>query len=141
MNLALVAWWLAPALGLVSALLSMYVGDKDMRVLQSYKDVLPTLYFLATTSAAIACAEAAELLYHYDKTRHDERLAQRIAAALATSILLAVTLAVVYAKTAALASADKLMVTRADMVLVVFWIGLALGIGFYIKSNLERIRA
>lgn len=141
MNLALVAWWLAPALGLVAALLSLYVGDKDMRMLQSYKDVLPTLYFLATTSAAIACAEAAELLFHYDKTRHDERLAQRIGAALATSILLAVTLAIVYAKTAALASADKLIVTRADIVLVIFWIGLALGIGFYIKSNLERIRA
>lgn len=141
MNLALVAWWLAPALGLVAALLSLYVGDKDMRMLQSYKDVLPTLYFLATTSAAIACAEAAELLFHYDKTRHDERLAQRIGAALATSILLAVTLAIVYAKMAALASADKLIVTRADIVLVIFWIGLALGIGFYIKSNLERIRA
>ena len=88
MNLALVAWWLAPALGLVSALLSVFVGDKDMGALQSYRDVVPTLYFLATTSAAVACAEASELLYHHDRSKHGDKLAQGIGVGLASSIMM-----------------------------------------------------
>ena len=141
MNLPLVAWWLAPALGLVSTLLSVFVGDKDMSVLQSYKDVVPTLYFLATTSAAVACVEAAELLFHFDKTKHGDKLARDIGVELATSIMMSVMLAVVYAKMAALASADKLVVTRANLVFALLCVGLAVGIGYHIKSNLERIRA
>jgi hypothetical protein len=47
----------------------------------------------------------------------------------------------VYAKMAALASADKLVVTRANLTLALLWVSLTVGTGFYIKSNLERIRA
>ncbi len=140
MNLGLYAWWLAPVLGLTAIGLSMFVGDKHFFSVASYRDAVPTLYFMAATSAAVACAEVAELFFHFDRSRHDELIARRASACLFFNIVMAILLVGVYGKVQADLTANRLVVSLLSLSVAVGFVAATLGIGYLIKLDLERVR-
>jgi hypothetical protein len=140
MAIGLYVWWLAPVLGFLSIGLSLFIGDKSLFVVASYRDALPTLYFLCATSAAVACAEAAEFFLMFDRSKHDARLADRAASLLFANILAAITWACTYAKLQADVSAGRLTVTLLSLSLAVVFTLVTVASGFVIKSDLEAIK-
>ena len=147
MTVSLIFWFLGPSLGLISVILSVYLADLDLASLASYTGVLASLYFVAVSTSAVACAEGFELALKADKSLASPRFTLGIAVSFFFNLLYFVILLALFCKrvshelrpVSAGNVCQQANIDASSLIIAALCICISTMIGLIFKFNLEKL--